>query len=93
MKSGPEQPDPHATQLSDETMRLMREKGIFAVPTFTIFDYFAHHRDSQDQAATESEMLDYKISEFKKQIAAGIQFAVGSESVHSRTVRRPTSSR
>ena len=32
----------HATQLSDETMRLMREKGIFAVPTFTIFDYFAH---------------------------------------------------
>ena len=69
----------HATQLSDETMRLMREKGIFAVPTFTIFDYFAHHRDSQDQAATESEMLDYKISEFKKQIAAGIQFAVGSD--------------
>ena len=31
----------HATQLSDETMRLMREKGIFAVPTFTIFEYFA----------------------------------------------------
>src|SRR5437879_6408347 len=26
----------HAYQLSDETMRLMREKGIFAVPTFTI---------------------------------------------------------
>jgi imidazolonepropionase-like amidohydrolase len=69
----------HGTQLSDQTMRLMKEKGIFAVPTFTIFDYFAHHRDSQDQAATESEMLDYKISEFKKQIAAGIPFAVGSD--------------
>jgi imidazolonepropionase-like amidohydrolase len=69
----------HGTQLSDETMRLMKEKGIFAVPTFTIFDYFAHHRDSQDQAAAESEMLDYKISEFKKQIAAGILFAVGSD--------------
>ena len=41
----------HATQLSEETMRLMKEKGIFAVPTFTIFDYFAHHRESQDQAA------------------------------------------
>ena len=26
----------HADQLSDETMRLMREKQIFAVPTFTI---------------------------------------------------------
>jgi len=69
----------HATQLSGETMRLMKEKGIFAVPTFTIFDYFAHHRDSQDQAATESAMLDYKIAEFKKQIAAGVPFAVGSD--------------
>ena len=69
----------HATQLSDETMRLMREKSIFAVPTFTIFDYFAHHRESQDQAASEAEMLDYKIAQFKKQIAAGIQFAVGSD--------------
>ena len=69
----------HATQLSDETMRLMREKGIFAVPTFTIFDYFAHHRESQDQAAAEAEMLDYKIREFKRQIAGGVQFAVGSD--------------
>src|ERR1700735_2262404 len=33
----------HANQLSDETMRLMREKQIFAVPTFTIFEYFAEH--------------------------------------------------
>src|SRR6202047_776709 len=33
----------HADQLSDETMRLMREKHIFAVPTFTIFEYFADH--------------------------------------------------
>ncbi len=69
----------HATQLSDETMRLMREKGIFAVPTFTIFEFFATHRGSQDQAATESAMLDYKIAEFKKQIAAGVPFAVGSD--------------
>lgn len=69
----------HATQLSDQTMRLMIEKGIFAVPTFTIFDYFAHHRESQDQAATEAEMLEYKIHEFKKQISAGVPFAVGSD--------------
>jgi imidazolonepropionase-like amidohydrolase len=69
----------HATQLSDETMRLMREKHIPAIPTFAIFDYFAHHRGSQDQAAREAAMLDYKISEFKRQIAAGIPFAVGSD--------------
>jgi imidazolonepropionase-like amidohydrolase len=69
----------HATQLSDETIRLMKEKGIFSVPTFTIFDYFAHHRDTQDQAAAEAELLDYKITEFKKQLAAGVPFAVGSD--------------
>lgn len=69
----------HATQLSDETVRLMKEKGIFAVPTFTIFEYFAHHRDTQDQAAAEAELLDYKIKEFKKQVAAGVPFAVGSD--------------
>jgi imidazolonepropionase-like amidohydrolase len=69
----------HGTQLSDETMRIMKEKGIFAVPTFTIFEYFATHGDSQDQAAREAAMLDYKIAEFKKQIAAGVPFAVGSD--------------
>jgi imidazolonepropionase-like amidohydrolase len=69
----------HGTQLSDETMRIMKQKGIFAVPTFTIFDYFAHHATGATEAASESAMLDYKISEFKKQIAAGISFAVGSD--------------
>jgi imidazolonepropionase-like amidohydrolase len=69
----------HATQLSDETIRIMREKGIFAVPTFAIMEYFSKHRESQDQAAGEAAMLDYKIGEFKKQLAAGVAFAVGSD--------------
>lgn len=69
----------HATQLSDETMRLMKEKGIFAVPTFTIFEYFADHAATPEQGAREHEMLDYKIAQFKKQVAAGIPFAVGSD--------------
>jgi imidazolonepropionase-like amidohydrolase len=69
----------HATQLSDETVRLMRQKGIFAVPTFTIFDYFAHNRSTASEAASEAALLDYKISEFKKQVAAGVPFAVGSD--------------
>ena len=33
----------HAFQLSDETMRVMHEKQIFAVPTLTIIDYFTEH--------------------------------------------------
>jgi imidazolonepropionase-like amidohydrolase len=69
----------HATQLSDETMRLMRERQIPAVPTFTIFEYFASHAESPTAAAREKALLDYKIREFKKQIAAGIPFAVGSD--------------
>src|SRR6266550_6909776 len=33
----------HAYQLSDATMRAMKEKQIYAVPTFTIAEYFADH--------------------------------------------------
>jgi imidazolonepropionase-like amidohydrolase len=69
----------HANQLSDETMRLMREKQIFAVPTFTIFDYFADHAATPEQAAHERQMLDLHAQEFKKQIAAGVPMAVGSD--------------
>jgi len=68
----------HATMLSDETMRIMREKGIYAVPTFTIFEYFASHA-APEAAAREQALLDIKIREFKRQLAAGIPFAVGSD--------------
>src|SRR5271156_5673633 len=67
----------HATQLSDETMRIMKAKGIPAVPTFTIFEYFMN--ESEAGGRRERPMLEYKIKEFKKQIAAGIPFAVGSD--------------
>ena len=69
----------HANQLSDETMRLMREKGIFAVPTFTIMEYFAQHAASPAQAAREQKMIDLHIEEFHKQLAAGVPMAVGSD--------------
>ncbi len=69
----------HANQLGDETIRLMKEKGIFAVPTFTIFEYFADHAPSPAAAAHEHEMLDLKIQDFKHQVAAGVPMAVGSD--------------
>jgi imidazolonepropionase-like amidohydrolase len=69
----------HATQLSDVTMRLMRARSIFAVPTFTIFVYFADHAPNPAAAAREHAMLDYKIHEFQRQVAAGVPFAVGSD--------------
>jgi imidazolonepropionase-like amidohydrolase len=69
----------HANQLGDETMRLMREKGIFSVPTFTIFEYFGDHASSPAQAAREHAILDLRAQEFRKQLAAGVPMAVGSD--------------
>jgi imidazolonepropionase-like amidohydrolase len=68
----------HASQLSIETMRLMKQKHIPAVPTFAVFEYFATHGEPADMQR-ESAQLDYKVLEFKKQVAAGIPFAVGSD--------------
>jgi len=69
----------HAYQLSEETMRLMREKQIFAVPTFTISEYFADHAATPDQGERERRMLDFHAGEFKKQLAAGVPMALGSD--------------
>jgi len=69
----------HADQLSDETMRVMKEKQIFAVPTFTIFEYFTDHATNPERGARLRQMLDLKVKEFKKQIAAGVPMALGSD--------------
>ena len=69
----------HADQLSEETMRLMREKQIPAVPTFTISDYFANHAASPEAAKRLHEALALHASEFRKQLAVGVPMAVGSD--------------
>ncbi len=69
----------HADQLSDETMRLMRERQIYAVPTFTIQEYFAAHASSPDEAAEEHRLLDYHVQEFHRQLEHGVPMAVGSD--------------
>jgi imidazolonepropionase-like amidohydrolase len=69
----------HADQLSDETMRIMREKQIFAVPTFAISEYFAEHAASPAQAERDHRALDLHAQEFRKQLAAGVPMAVGSD--------------
>jgi imidazolonepropionase-like amidohydrolase len=69
----------HAYQLGDETMRVMREKQIFAVPTFAIAEYFAEHAATPEAAARERQMLDLHTREFKRQLAAGVPIAMGSD--------------
>jgi imidazolonepropionase-like amidohydrolase len=69
----------HAYQLSDETMRLMKEKQIFAVPTFTISEYFSQHALKPGTEAKEQKLIEFHAQEFRKQLAAGVPMAVGSD--------------
>jgi imidazolonepropionase-like amidohydrolase len=69
----------HAYQLSGATMAAMKEKGIFAVPTFAIAEYFADHASSPAAAERERAEQAYHAAEFQKQLAAGVPMAVGSD--------------
>ena len=69
----------HADELSPETMRIMKEKQIYAVPTFTIQEYFAAHSQSPGGAEREKMLIAFHVSEFKKQLAAGVPMAIGSD--------------
>jgi imidazolonepropionase-like amidohydrolase len=69
----------HALQLSDDTMRLMKERHIPAVPTLTIYEYFTTHSPTPEQNRMATEIYNYKVKEFKRQVAAGIPIAVGSD--------------
>jgi Amidohydrolase family len=61
----------HAYHLRDATMRAMKEKQIYAGPTFAIAEYFADH--SQNPAAAEHGRAEqaFHAEEFRKQLAAG----------------------
>jgi len=65
----------HAYFLSDETMRLMHDKQIYAVPTFAIAEYFAEESSSPGRR----DSLDFHITQFRKQLAAGVPMAAGSD--------------
>ncbi len=69
----------HAYQLSEATMKTMHDKEIYAVPTFAIAEYFADHAETPERAARERAQQAYHAAEFKKQMAAGVPFAVGSD--------------
>ena len=69
----------HAFQIGDETMRIMYEKHIFAVPTFTIQEYFAEHPLTPGGGPKEQAILDLHAQNFRKQLAAGVPIAMGSD--------------
>jgi imidazolonepropionase-like amidohydrolase len=69
----------HANQLAPETMRLMKEREVYAVPTFTISEYFAAHADTAERGDARRRGLELHAAEFKKQLQAGVPMAVGSD--------------
>ncbi|MGH9541325.1 MAG: amidohydrolase family protein [Terriglobales bacterium] len=69
----------HAYQLSDETMRLMATKRIYAVPTFAIAEYFADHAPTPAAHDLEEGELAYHARQFRRQMAADVPFAMGSD--------------
>jgi imidazolonepropionase-like amidohydrolase len=60
-------------------MRVMHEKHIFAVPTFTIQEYFAQHAANPQAGQREQQILDLHAANFRRQLAAGVPMAVGSD--------------
>ena len=68
----------HAYDLSPATMKLMHDKQIYAVPTFAIMEYFSVHPQHGD-GTDDLRQLKFHAAEFKKQMAAGVPFAVGSD--------------
>jgi imidazolonepropionase-like amidohydrolase len=69
----------HADQLGADTMKLMRERGIFAVPTFTVVEYFADHAATPQAAARYRAIHAYHVGQFKQQLAAHVPIAMGSD--------------
>ncbi len=69
----------HGYQLSDSTMAMMKAKGIYAVPTFAISEYFMETASSPSAKEREKRQLEYHAAQFKRQMAAGVPFAVGSD--------------
>jgi imidazolonepropionase-like amidohydrolase len=69
----------HAYFLLPSTMKLMREKQIYAVPTFAVMEYFAQHPRRPGEGERDQRELDFHAAQFKNQMAAGVPFAVGTD--------------
>ena len=78
VRAGVESVD-HAYLLAPATMAMMKLKGIPAVPTFAISEYFAVHAGSAKATARRMEEQNFHAAEFRKQLAAGVPMAVGSD--------------
>jgi imidazolonepropionase-like amidohydrolase len=69
----------HAYFLSDRTMAEMKARQIYAVPTFAIMEYFGDHAETSAAAEKDKALQAFHAAQFKRQLAVGVPFAVGSD--------------
>jgi imidazolonepropionase-like amidohydrolase len=69
----------HAYFLLDRTMAEMKAKQIYAVPTFAIMEYFGDHAANSHASEKDKALQAFHAAQFKRQLAAGVPFAVGSD--------------
>ena len=60
----------HAYNLSPATMKLMKQKQIYAVPTFAIMEYFAQHPRARRRRKVQGDFSDFHAAQFKLQMKA-----------------------
>jgi imidazolonepropionase-like amidohydrolase len=60
-------------------MKLMHEHNVFAVPTFAVLEYFGEHAATPEATARYRAIQAYHIEQFKRQLAAKVPIALGSD--------------
>jgi imidazolonepropionase-like amidohydrolase len=60
-------------------MKLMHEHKVFAVPTFAVLEYFGEHAVTPEAATRYRAIQAYHIEQFKRQLAAKVPIALGSD--------------
>ena len=83
----------HADQLGADTMKLMRDSGIFAVPTFTVVEYFADHAATPQAAARYKAIHAYHVAQFGNNWQRTCRSQWDPMSVRFHTARRRANSR
>ncbi|HTV04578.1 MAG TPA: amidohydrolase family protein [Acidobacteriaceae bacterium] len=69
----------HALYLGPQTEAIMRQKQIYAVPTLTVFEYFADHPDNPSEGRFMRDLYNFHTAQFTKQVAAHVPMVVGSD--------------
>ncbi len=60
-------------------MQLMRNKGIFVVPTFSVLEWFVAHAATPQAAERYKAIQAYHDEQFRRQLAAKVPVALGSD--------------